>query len=175
MRFKFKAGSAYLIAEIGNNHEGSFLRAKKMIKLASKTGVDAVKFQTFNTQGFISNKAKKKSLILKKFQLSQSDFKKLKTYSHRCKLNFISTPLDIDSAYFLGKISDAIKISSGDNNYMKIIEIALSFNKNVIISTGLLNFKEANKIIKKITKNLKLEKVRKNKLFTLCFLLSCKL
>ena len=100
----------------------------------------------------------KKKLNFKKFQLSQSDFKKLKTYSHRCKLNFISTPLDIDSAYFLGKISDAIKISSGDNNYMKIIEIALSFNKNVIISTGLLNFKEANKIIKKLLKNLKLRK-----------------
>ena len=66
MRFKFKAGSAYLIAEIGNNHEGSFFRAKKMIKLASKTGVDAVKFQTFNTQGFISNKAKKKKLNFKK-------------------------------------------------------------------------------------------------------------
>ena len=41
---------------------------------------------------------------------------------------------------------------------MKIIEIALSFNKNVIISTGLLNFKEANKIIKKITKKFKTKK-----------------
>ncbi len=158
MRLKFKKKSAYVIAEIGNNHEGSISRAKKMIKLASKTGVDAVKFQTFKTSGFISNKAKEKSIILNKFQLSQANFKELKSYAHKHKLNFISTPLDLDSAYFLGKISDAIKISSGDNNYFKMIEIALSFNKNVIISTGLLNFKEANKLIKKVTNKFRNKK-----------------
>ena len=58
MRLKFKKNTAYIIAEIGNNHEGSLSRAKKMIFLASKAGVNAVKFQTFITEGFISNKKK---------------------------------------------------------------------------------------------------------------------
>ena len=35
----------FIIAEIGNNHEGSVKNAKKLIKYASKAGVDAVKFQ----------------------------------------------------------------------------------------------------------------------------------
>ena len=35
MKFNLKKNSAYIIAEIGNNHEGSFARAKKMISLAS--------------------------------------------------------------------------------------------------------------------------------------------
>ena len=35
----------FLIAEIGNNHEGSFSLAKKLILLAKKNGADAVKFQ----------------------------------------------------------------------------------------------------------------------------------
>ena len=36
----------FIIAEIGNNHEGNFELAKKMINAAAATGVDAVKSQT---------------------------------------------------------------------------------------------------------------------------------
>ena len=44
-----------IVAEIGNNHEGSFSLAKKMIKLAKNCGADAVKFQTFNPDKYIEN------------------------------------------------------------------------------------------------------------------------
>ena len=37
----------FIIAEIGNNHEGDFELAKEMIALAAKAGADAVKFQNF--------------------------------------------------------------------------------------------------------------------------------
>ena len=168
MKINFRRNSAFIIAEIGNNHEGSYTRAKKMIKLASKAGVDAVKFQTFKTEGFICSRDKKKNRILKKFQLSQNEFKKLKLFAHKCGLNFISTPLDIESAYFLGKISDAIKISSGDNNYLRLIEIALRFNKNVIISTGLLNFSDVNKLIKKILEKYKNKNIKNKISFLHC-------
>ena len=36
----------YIIAEIGNTHEGSLGLAKQFIKVASECGVDAVKMQT---------------------------------------------------------------------------------------------------------------------------------
>ena len=49
----------FVIAEIGNNHEGSFDLAKKLIKLAAKSGVDAVKFQTFKADNFINISQKK--------------------------------------------------------------------------------------------------------------------
>ena len=35
----------YIIAEVGPNHLGSVLLAKQYIKVLSKSGVDAVKFQ----------------------------------------------------------------------------------------------------------------------------------
>ena len=50
--------------------------------------------------------------------------------SHSYKLNFISTPLDFNSAKFLGKVADAIKISSGDNNFLDIIDLCLGYNEN---------------------------------------------
>ena len=49
----------FVIAEIGNNHEGNFALAKKLIKLAAKSGADAVKFQTFKADNFINISQKK--------------------------------------------------------------------------------------------------------------------
>ena len=46
--------SVIIVAEIGNNHEGSFSLAKKLIDEAAKAGVDAVKFQTFQTKTFVA-------------------------------------------------------------------------------------------------------------------------
>ena len=50
----------FFIAEIGNNHEGSFKNAIKLIDQAKKSGADAVKFQTFDTNYFINRLEKKK-------------------------------------------------------------------------------------------------------------------
>ena len=58
----------FVIAEIGNNHEGSFDLAKKLIKLAAKSGVDAVKFQTFKADNFI-NISQKKNQTIKKISI----------------------------------------------------------------------------------------------------------
>ena len=64
-----KLKKTFIIAEIGNNHEGSFNVACKLIEEAKKTGVDAVKFQTFKTVDFMSPKDKKR---FKKFALPRS-------------------------------------------------------------------------------------------------------
>ena len=49
----------YIIAEIGNNHEGSKERAKELIKAAADSGADAVKFQTFKAENIIIPKGPK--------------------------------------------------------------------------------------------------------------------
>ena len=55
-----KNSQPFVIAEIGNNHEGSFQRAKKLVKEAAKAGVSAVKFQTFRTEYYVSKSEKKR-------------------------------------------------------------------------------------------------------------------
>ena len=72
-----KLKKTFIIAEIGNNHEGSFNVACKLIEEAKKAGVDAVKFQTFKTEDFIVPNDKERFKRLKKFELSYEDFKKL--------------------------------------------------------------------------------------------------
>ena len=43
-----------LIAEIGGNHEGNFQKAKKLLILCSKLGVDVVKFQIYQGANLIN-------------------------------------------------------------------------------------------------------------------------
>ncbi len=138
----------FIIAEIGNNHEGNFKIAKKLVYQAAKCNVDAVKFQTFKTDQFINIKNKKRFKQLKKFELSQNEFYKLYKITKQLKLKFISTPFDFQSVEFLGKFVDCFKVSSGDNNFYQLIEKILKFKKPTIISTGFLNFNEIKKLIR---------------------------
>lgn len=137
----------FIIAEIGNNHEGSYKVAKKLISHASKAGVDAVKFQTFKTEDYVNSNDQNRFKRLKKFELSQKKFTELAKFAKKNKLKFISTPFDIESAIFLNKIVDGFKIASGDNNYFQLIKKVLSFKKYTIISTGLLSFIEIKKLV----------------------------
>ena len=51
-----KNNKTYIIAEIGNNHNGNFNIAKKSIIAAANAGADAVKFQSYSSEEFMSNK-----------------------------------------------------------------------------------------------------------------------
>jgi N,N'-diacetyllegionaminate synthase len=142
----------FIIAEAGNNHEGNFNVAKKLVNLAANAGADAIKFQTFKTENFIRKKDVKRFKQLKKFELSFEQFKSLKKLAHRKKLKFISTPLDIESADFLIKNADLIKIASGDNNFFPLIEKVLKSKKSVIISSGMTNSSHIQDLTKYIYK-----------------------
>lgn len=160
---KISKNKTFIIAEIGNNHEGDISTAYKLIDKAKESGVDAVKFQTFDVKKYYSKDTDKKRIEkLKKFQLSHQTFIKLAKYAKKIGLVFFSTPFDIESAIFLNKIQNFFKISSGDNNFYNLIYKVLTFNKPIIISTGLMDFKE----IKKLYHFIKKKKFRNQ----LCFL-----
>ena len=142
-----KRSPPFVIAEIGNNHEGSFQRAKKLVKEAAKAGASAVKFQTFRTEYYVSKSEKKRFKQLKKFELTKKNFIYLSEMTKDLNLKFISTPFDLESANFLSKIVDIFKISSGDNNYFELIKEVSRFNKKVIISLGLSGMKNLIKLV----------------------------
>ena len=67
-----------IVAEIGNNHEGDYNLAKELIALASDSGADAVKFQTFKTEDYISITDKKRFKLIKSFELNKYQFRSLR-------------------------------------------------------------------------------------------------
>ena len=50
MNFFYKQAKPYFLAEIGVNHNGSIVKAKKLIKSAKECGANGVKFQTFKAK-----------------------------------------------------------------------------------------------------------------------------
>jgi len=162
-----KKNSVYIIAEIGNNHEGKISNAKKLIKEAKKSGADAVKFQTFKLENYVRSDYSSYEK-LKKFELTYKEFYILKKYSDKLKIDFISTPLDLESAKFLSKICNIIKVSSGDNNFYDLIYYLAKKRKKIIISTGLANFLEIKKLINFIIKNFGNDFLRKKIILLHC-------
>ena len=66
----FGKNNIFVVAEIGNNHEGNYKNAIKLIDKASEAKVDAVKFQSYIIDGYLSNSIeKKKNRIIKKISI----------------------------------------------------------------------------------------------------------
>jgi len=145
-----------VIAEIGNNHEGSCSLAEEMIYLAGRAGAGAVKFQTYKTELFVRKKDKDRFNRLKSFELTNAEFEKLSKVAKTAGMLFISTPLDLESAMFLNTIVDAYKIASGDNNFYPLIEAIARTGKPIIMSSGLADIdqmKKSQKLVHKIWKD----------------------
>ena len=153
----------FIVAEIGNNHEGNFRLAKKLIHTAYECGVDAVKFQIFKTDLFISNKDNKNYKKFKKFELSQKKFLLLKGYAKKLGLVFFGSAFDMESLNFLINNTSIIKIASSENVNIKMIHKILRSKKRCIISTGFLDYNSIKKLINDLNKSFS-KKLLKQKL-----------
>lgn len=144
----------YVIAEIGINHGGSLEKAEMLIESASRTGCDAVKFQTYITEKRAPKNNKKIYNILKKCELSFKDFEYLKKFSEKRKIEFFSTPFDLESLNFLCDIGvNIVKVSSFDLTNRIFLEHISKTNRTIIISTGMGKLNEINNALDILSKN----------------------
>ena len=137
-----KIKNVFIIAEIGVNHEGSITKCKKLIRLASKAGADAVKIQTVNEDdSYLKNTKSYKTFKRRNF--TDQELKEIKYFSNKCKILFFSTPGDIASLRRLKKLKvKMIKISSGLMNHYPLIHEATKLKVPIIISTGMAEKKD---------------------------------
>ncbi len=163
MKKKYKT---YIIAEIGNNHNGKYLIAKKSILAAAKAGASAVKFQSYSSKEFMSNKN-----LIYKYKTSKG-YKKEKMYEMFCrlefnknwypslfqlckklKIDFLSSAADIEQIKILKKIGcKTIKLASEDIINYPLLKYLSKINIKVILSTGMADegeIKTALQILKK--------------------------
>ena len=126
-----------IVAEIGNNHEGDMAAARELVRQAAAAGADAVKFQTFRTERFVSPADAARFRQLKGFELRPADVEELAGLARSLELLFLSTPLDLESAKLLEPLVDAFKIASGDNNFLPLLAQVAATGKPLVVSTGL--------------------------------------
>jgi len=163
-----------IIAEAGVNHNGDIELAKKLIDVAAKAGVDYVKFQTFKAESLVSKQAKQADYqiqnigerssqleMLKKLELSIEDHHALKSYCKTKDIKFLSTAFDLESLDFLEKLGiDLFKVPSGEITNAPYLEKIATYNKSVVLSTGMADIQEISEAIQLLTKaGLKIEKI----------------
>lgn len=133
----------FVIAEIGINHGGSMNKAFELISSAARTGCDAVKFQTYQTEKRITDKDSPLFDILKKCELPLENFKILKEFSNEQGLEFFSTPFDEESVTVLDQIGcDIFKVASFDVVNLELLRFIAALKKTVIMSVGMSNINE---------------------------------
>lgn len=140
----------YVIAEIGNNHNGSLSVAKDLILSAKKTGVDCVKFQHRNLKKLygssIDTSIEAHDLgsqytvgLLKKYQLNPDQLFDLFDYCIDIGIEPLCTPWDLEALIELEKYDklSAYKIASADFTNYELIKAVAQTGKSIILSTGM--------------------------------------
>lgn len=137
-----------LIAEIGGNHEGNFSYAKKLVKLAIKSGVDVVKLQIYKGDELVSSfESKKRNKHFKKFELTKDQHIHLANICKKNKVIYAASVWDNESIKWIDKYLKFYKIGSGDLTAFPIIESIIKKKKPIILSTGLSTLQEIKETI----------------------------
>lgn len=146
--FNIGEGSCFVIAEIGNNHNGDFKRAIKMIDLAIEMGADCVKFQMRHLNQVYREKSLNKSGedlgteyiidLLNRFELTIDEHKKISDYCKSKGILYMCTPWDKKSIEVLESFGvKAYKVASADLTNLPLLDTLSKTGKPLIISTGM--------------------------------------
>jgi len=142
---KIKVGEKYIgennpvfiIAEIGSNHGQDINIAKKLIDIAKEAGADAAKFQLFDADE-LYNPSDELYEVFKEMQLNSDWLVELKSYTESKGLVFFASPFDEKSICLLNDLRVPLyKWASSETTNLKNLRIAASYNKPMIISTGM--------------------------------------
>lgn len=136
-----------VVAEIGNNHEGDIGVARELVERAADAGADAVKFQTFRADAFVSPSDTERFARMQRFELTPEEFGELAELAHRRSLLFLSTALDLASVEALLPLVDAFKVASGDIDFFPLLEKLAATGKPVVLSTGQSDLEEIDRAI----------------------------
>lgn len=143
------SGHAYVIAEIGHNHQGDLETAKQMFQVAKECGADAVKLQKRNNRSLYTRAAYQKPYDNRNsygatygehreaLEFEEPQYGELFDYAQSIGITLFATAFDFDSADFLAKFDPpAIKIASGDLKNTPLLAHIAGFQKPMILSTG---------------------------------------
>ena len=160
--------ATYFIADLAANHDGDIDRAKKLISLAKASGADAVKFQHFQANSFISaagfdsldgrkshQDTWKKSVykVYEDASIPLTWTEELITYCSEIDITFFSSPYGLDMVKHLSQHVPAWKIGSGDINFHAQLEKVARTQKPVMLATGASTLEEVIESVELLKKH----------------------
>ena len=142
-------GPAYVIAEIGHNHQGDVEKAKALVRAARECGADAVKLQKRdnaqlytralyeapydNEHSFGRTYGEHREAL----ELSAAEWLELREFSREEGITLFGTVFDEPSADFLHELDlPAFKIASGDLTNTPLLRHVAGLGRPIFLSTG---------------------------------------
>lgn len=151
-----------IIAEVAQSHIGSLKKIKQIINKISKTKVDYIKFQTHIADAESTldepfrvkiKNFKNRIDYWKKMEFTESQWREIKNYCKKKRINFLSSPFSVEAVNLLEKINTpAWKVGSGEFFSKSLIDKICKTKKPIFLSTGLANLKEISKVVKILKK-----------------------
>lgn len=150
-----------IIAEIGQNHDGSLGMCHAYIDALADIGVDAIKFQTHiaaeestrdeNFRVKFSYQDETRYDYWRRMEFSASQWFELKRHADAKGLGFLSTPFSVAAVQLLEKLGvDAWKVGSGDTAAKEMLEPMLASGKPVVFSTGMSDWLEIDSVVSRL-------------------------
>lgn len=130
----------FIIAEIGVNHQGDYLKADMLCRMAQDAGADAAKFQLFNSRKLWGDDR------LEDLQLTRKDMTYLVRVCESIGIEFMCTPFDVESVEFLVPFVRRMKVASGCRK-PDIISAVYKTGLPVIVSTGMSDLNDLQWIV----------------------------
>jgi len=138
----------FIIAEIGNNHNGDFDRAIALIDAAKAAGADCAKFQMRKLDEVYRAKSlesKDDDLsveytldLLRRFELTTEQQKRLAEYCAQVGITYLCTPWDPSSVKVLASFGvPGFKVASADLTNLPLLSAMADTGKTLIASTGM--------------------------------------
>lgn len=162
----FDKNIPFIIAEIGQNHQGNLDLALDYVKVFANAGADAIKFQKRDNKTLFSDDAYNEIYNSEnafaqtygehreKLELKDDWLDILKKECHKYNVKFMCTPFDKPSLELLEKIEvDAYKIASFDCGNLPFINQIVKTNKPIAISTGGCNEQQIEESVEILSKS----------------------
>ncbi len=156
---------SFIIAEIGQNHNGDVRLAKKLIDIAVQCGANAVKFQKRDIPSELTKEAFDKPYDNPNsfgrtygehrifLELDEAQHLELKEYAMAAGITYFCTPCDVPSLELLERIGCPFyKVASRDLTNIPLLEKLGKTGKPVIISTGMADFDDIDEALKALGK-----------------------
>lgn len=148
----------YVIAEIGNNHNGDFDCAVALVDAAIASGADCAKFQMRNLDevyrstslaGGEDDLSVEYTLdLLRRFELPPEDHRRLMEYCKQHGIGYLCTPWDLSSLRTLDSFGvDGYKVASADLTNLPLLDAMAATAKPFILSTGMSRTEEIRAVV----------------------------
>lgn len=158
----------FIIAEIGQNHQGDIEIAKKMIKMAKDCGADCAKFQKSELEFKFNKKALARPYTSKHswggtygvhkrhLEFSHDQYRELQKYAEEVGIYFTASGMDEMAVEFLHELNvPFFKVGSGDTNNFPYLVKTAKKGRPMVVSSGMQSMETMRRVYKTVKEHNK--------------------